>query len=515
MESTAFSRSCISTPHHLASAAGAEVLRSGGNALDAAVAANLALGVVAPYRCGFGGDVVAMVWDGAELHGYLGVGAAGSRSDLDEASRATGSDRMPFDGPLTVTVPAAIAGWFDLLDRLGTRSFAELSTRSLELAAEGFRVSAHGTNIVADGVFRFADRPGLQEIYGGVRPGRVLRQPGLARTIETLAADGPDAFYSGPIGAAVVDHLDAVGGLVTSADLATHRGRWVDVIRGRFAGVEVAAMPPPTQGAAGLLALAIADQLPLGVHGTGQRHHALIEAIKRALADRDGLAADAEAAAAHVERVLDPEWVAHRAAEIDPRRATPAQTTAPAGGGTACVLAADERGGLACVVQSNLAGFGSGESIPEWGLNLHNRGSAFTLDPASPRALGPGREPLHTLVPSIVFRDGAPAMALAASGGDGQIQTQLSVLAATELDGIDPAQALADPRWLVNPGGGSIAYESGLDPTVVSELEARGHDLAEGNYGEIRFGCGHAVRVGADGPDGAYDPRSEGLVAGW
>lgn len=515
MESTAFSRSCISTPHHLASAAGAEVLRSGGNALDAAVAANLALGVVAPYRCGFGGDVVAMVWDGAELHAYLGVGAAGSRADLDTVARSVGTERMPFDGPLTVTVPGAVRGWFDLLERLGTRSFATLSARALELASDGFPVSAHGTNIVADGVLRFADRPGLQAIYGGVRPGEVLRQPGLSRTIESLAADGPEAFYSGPIGAAIVEHLSTTGGLVTAGDLATHRGRWVDPIMGRFAGVEVAAMPPPTQGVAGLLALAIADQLPLDSHGTTQRHHVLIESIKRALADRDGLAADPADAAAHATRVLDPEWVSRRAAEIDATHATPARTTVPAGGGTACILAADERGGLACVVQSNLAGFGSGESIPEWGLNLHNRGSAFTLDPTSPRALGPRREPLHTLVPSIVFRDGRPEMALAASGGDGQIQTQLSVLAATELDGVDPAQALAEPRWLVNPGGGPVAYEVGLDPAVVAELGERGHELAPGDYGEIRFGCGHAVRIGPHGPDGAYDPRSEGLVAGW
>lgn len=514
VESTPFPSACISTPHYLASLAGLDVLRAGGNAIDAAVAANLALGVVAPYRCGFGGDLVAMAWDGAATHAYLGVGAAGSAADVDRVAGIVGGDRMPFDGPLTVTVPGAVQGWFDVLERLGTLSFAEVATRAHQLADDGFTVTNHGTNIVADGVFRFADRPGLQSVYGQVAPGRVLRQPGLARTIAALVADGPDPFYRGPIASAVVDHLDPRGGLLSLGDLDGHRGRWVDPVWGRFHHLDVAAMPPPSQGVAGLLAMAIAELLPASSYDTPLRHHLLIETIKRALADRDGLAGDLDEAAAHVERILDPEWIRRRAAEIDPDRATATHTVVPAGGGTACILVADGRGGLACLVQSNLAGFGSGETVADWGLNLHNRGSAFVLDPRSPRALGPGRLPLHTLVPTLVFEDGAPTMALAASGGDGQIQTQLSVLSSVVADGIDPAQALADPRWLVDPATGTVAHEDTLSDAIVDGLAERGHDLRPATAGQIRFGCGHSVRVSTDGVDAAYDPRCEGAVVG-
>ncbi|MGY6500650.1 MAG: gamma-glutamyltransferase family protein [Acidimicrobiales bacterium] len=513
-ESTPFPSACISTPHYLASLAGLDVLRAGGNAIDAAVAANLALGVVAPYRCGFGGDLVAMSWDGASTHGYLGVGAAGSRADLDRVAGAVGGARMPVDGPLTVTVPGAVQGWFDVVDRLGTMSFARVAERAHQLADEGFVVSEHGTNIVADGAFRFADRPELLAVYGGVIAGGVLRQPALARTIATLVADGPDPFYRGPIAADLVDHLDRRGGLLTIEDLDRHRGRWVEPVRGRFHHLDVAAMPPPSQGVAGLLALAIAERLPLSSHGTPLRHHLLIETIKRALADRDGLADDPDAATAHVEAILDPAWIEGRAAEIDPDRASSTRTVAPAGGGTACILVADGRGGVACLVQSNLAGFGSGETVAPWGLNLHNRGSAFVLDPRSPRALGPGRLPLHTLVPTLVFENGAPTMALAASGGDGQIQTQLSVLSSVVADGIDPAVALADPRWLVDPATGAVAHEDTLSASIVDGLAERGHALRPAPYGQIRFGCGHSVRVRDDGVDGAYDPRCEGAVVG-
>jgi gamma-glutamyltranspeptidase/glutathione hydrolase len=514
-ESVPFPRACITTPHYLATLAGHEVLASGGNAVDAAVAANVALGVVAPYRCGFGGDLVAMIWDGGTAHGYLGIGRAGSLAEVATvAERSADPARMPFDGPLTVTVPGAVQGWFDVVERFGTRSFAALAERAAELAGAGFTVTNHGARIVAAGLTRFADRAELRSVYDGVRPGAVLAQPGLAATIAALSQDGPGAFYRGPVGEAVVRGLAERGGLLTAADLDRHRGRWVAPLRGRFRGHDVVEMPPPTQGATALLALAIAELVPETPAGTPVRHHVLIEVVKRAMADRDMLAADPDVAQAHLARILDPGWVAARAGEIDPQRAGVPRAMQPAGGGTACVLAADGDGRIACLVQSNLAGFGSGETIAPWGINLHNRGMAFTLDPSSPRAVGPGREPLHTLVPALVLRDDRPVMALAASGGDGQFQTQLAVLTSVLDDGVDPARALADPRWLVSPDDGSVAVEDRLGDAVVAGLRDRGHVVQVGGYGEIRFGCGHALLVSPDAIHGAADPRCEGLVAG-
>src|SRR5205807_6347120 len=260
-----FGTACLATPHYLATSAGAAVLRDGGNAMDAAIAANLVLGVVAPYSCGIGGDCFAIVWDGA-LHGYNGSGrapaAATPAAVLEQVDGHGGSPTpvMPRSGPLPITVPGAVDAWFALLERFGSRSFAELAEPAVAYAEGGFPLTAAGAARIAAG--RPADRGwgAWEASYGPAAPGRRLQQPDLARTLQTVAAGGPAAFYRGAIAAAVAEHVVRRRGCLDAADLAAHRGEWVEPLEGRYRDLTVAELPPNSQGSAALLALHLLDE---------------------------------------------------------------------------------------------------------------------------------------------------------------------------------------------------------------------------------------------------------------
>ena len=257
-----FPRAGLATPHYLASAAGAAVLARGGNAIDAIVGANLALGVVAPYYCGYGGDLFAIVWDG-ELHGYLGSGRSPSRATIAAVREELG-DTPLLVGPHSVTVPGAIAGWFDLLDRWGTMSFGDLAADAVRYARDGFVVTPLGA-AAAQGFRRlyreFAD---WQTVYGDLEVGDVLRQDPLARLLALLAESGPDAYYRGPVASDIAAAVDRAGGFLDAADLGAHSGRWEAPLRCHYRDVEIAELPPPTQGVTALEILRILDGFDFG-----------------------------------------------------------------------------------------------------------------------------------------------------------------------------------------------------------------------------------------------------------
>ena len=257
-----FPQAGLATPHYLASGAGAAELARGGNAIDAIVAANLALGVVAPYLCGYGGDLFAIVWDG-ELHGYLGSGRSPARANLETVSERLGDEPL-LVGPHSVTVPGAIAGWFDLLERWGTRPFAELARDAIRYARDGFELTPMGAISCTGfrGVYRGLDD--WQAVYGTLEAGDVLRQPALARLIELLAEEGPSGYYKGVVADAIATALQRGGGLMDAADLAAHVGEWATPMRARYRDFELAELPPPTQGVAVLEIMRILDGFDLG-----------------------------------------------------------------------------------------------------------------------------------------------------------------------------------------------------------------------------------------------------------
>src|SRR5439155_9350211 len=272
-EARRFPRACVASPHHLASSAGLAVLAAGGNAMDAAIATNVTLGVVTPYLCGYGGDLFAMVWEGGEVHGYNGSGRAPAAATVEAVRAAAGAGELPPIGPHTATVAGAVQGWFALLHRFGSRSFGALSDPARTYARDGFVLSEMAARSIDRAREVFVDSKEWRAVYGQARANEVLRQPGLARTIEALARDGPEGYYRGPIAEAIASHLRTPRGPMTVDDLAGHSGDWVPPVSGAFRDVEILEMPPNSQGVVALEALQIADGVgPLPADGAWRRH---------------------------------------------------------------------------------------------------------------------------------------------------------------------------------------------------------------------------------------------------
>jgi gamma-glutamyltranspeptidase / glutathione hydrolase len=512
MAARRFPHGGVATPHYLASTAGLVTLARGGNAVDVVVAANLTLGVVAPYLCGYGGDVFAIVWDG-ELHGYLGSGRSPSAATIEAVSGRVDADTMPVFGHHVVTVPGAVAGWFELLDRWGTRSFGELAEVALGFARDGFELTPTGAMFIAGSAAMYEGFPDIQAVYADVEAGRPLRQPGMARTIETLAADGPDAYYRGQIAADIANAVQAGGGLLTTDDLASHRGRWVEPLLAPYRDVEVVELPPPTQGVTALEALRILDGFPLPADGP-DRHHLLIEAMKIAIQDRDEHVSDPDVMTVAPQEMLTPDWIDERRERIDPQHAATPTPGAAHVGGTAYLCAADGDGLLVSLIQSNFLSFGSGVHVPEWGINLNNRGSSFTLDATSTNSLAPAKLPMHTLIPAMAMRDGEPWTLFGSMGGDSQAQIQVELLAHLVDDGDDPQDALDAPRWCIDPSSWTLRAERAFRPEWFDALRALGHDPQRAGRVDAGMGHAHAIQRTPGGYAVATEPRAEGAALG-
>ncbi|MGI8797631.1 MAG: gamma-glutamyltransferase family protein [Acidimicrobiia bacterium] len=510
VEARRFPRAGVATPHYLASAAGLAALAEGGNAVDAVVAANLALGVVAPYFCGYGGDLFAIVWDG-DLDGYLGSGRSPERLSID-ALRAE-HETMPLLGPHAVTVPGAPAGWFALLERWGTRSFGAVAGHALRYARDGFEVSPWAGNYFRACRVLYADFPEWTATYGAADTGTRLRQPGLVRTIERLAADGADAYYRGPMAEAIAAAVQAAGGVLAPEDLARHEGRFGAPLRATYRGVEVAELPPQTQGVAPLEALRILDGLDLPDDGAA-RQHLLVEALKLALADRDDHVTDPDAMRGPVEALLADQHAADRRARIDPERAAPPAANAARPGGTAYLCAADGDGLLVSLIQSNFLAFGSGVHVPEWGINLNNRGSSFTLEASHVNALAPAKLPMHTLIPALALRDGAPWLVFGSEGADAQGQVHVQLLVRMLHDGLDPQEAIDAARFRIDWGSEFLRVEQAAGPDVIEGLRTRGHTVRQVGTHNSGMGLAHAIAPTPNGYLVATDPRAEGAALG-
>lgn len=507
-----FPEAGLATPHYLASAAGAAELARGGNAIDAIVAANLALGVVAPYLCGYGGDLFAIVWDG-ELHGYLGSGRSPANAELEVVRERLGGAPL-FVGPHTVTVPGAVAGWFDLLDRWGTRPFGELARDAIRYARDGFALTPMGAESCAAfrGLYQGLDD--WQAVYGEVRAGDVIRQPALARLIEHVARHGPSGYYEGEVAHAIAATLQRGGGVMEAADLGVHAGEWAAPMRAEYRDVEIVELPPPTQGVAVLEIMRILDGFDLAACSPAERAHLVVEAVKLGLRDRDDHVSDPAHMPMPPEALLADGWITARRAAIDPERAQVPAPLQPQLGGTAYLCAADGDGLLVSLIQSNFLGFGSGVHVPEWGINLNNRGSSFALDAARVNALAPSKRPMHTLIPAMVLRDGRPSTVFGSMGGDAQAQVHAQLLTRLVDDGADPQAAIDEPRWRVETFDWKLRVESRADPALVADLASRGHEMEQMSAFDPGMGHAHAITLEPGGYAVATDPRAEGAAVG-
>lgn len=494
----------VCTVDHLASATGVDVLRDGGSAADAAIAANAVLAVTTQHMCGMGGDLVALVAaPGAPVRSLLAVGRAGSGSDADRL-RAEGHTRMPFRGDLrTTTVPGCVDGWLALHAEYGRLPLDRLLAPAAAYAEHGFPVSP----LLAAALPAVADVRGGQDL-AGARTGELRRRPLLAAALTQIGRDGRSAWYEGDFGRGLIRMSD---GLFTTADLARDAAEWGEPAELVVGGRRVLSTPTPTQGYLVVAGAAVAHEV--GALGELPDPHLLIEAAR--VTGHDRLARLADGARGLLDDVRE------RAGRID--RDRPLDLAVPSeGGGTIYLCVADGDGMVVSLSQSNAAGFGVHLAVPEVGVFLHNRGIGFSLEPGHPAELRPGARPAHTLCPSLLV-EGESVTAVGTMGGDAQPQVVLQLIAALAA-GRTPAQALEQPRWsLVGPRndgfdtwdadpGGAVAATVALEAAAPREwedaLRERGHRVQRAAVGKA-FGHAHVV---ARRPDGVLaagsDPRA-------
>ena len=509
-------RLAIAAPHWAASRAGLAAFEAGGNAVDAALAAATTLAVVYPDMCGVGGDLFALV---REPEGRtVAINASGAApSDIDvEVQRAAGRT-MPERGPATVTVPGAVSGW-DALARWSTLGWARAFENAIGWARDGVPVaSSLFESISWEPDELFAD-PGMRQVFApdgtSLGEGDPLVQPALARTLASLSAEGPSALYGGEVGTHLVDGIRALGSAMSLEDLARHEVELDSPITARYRDLDVSVAPPTSQGFAMLQLLAVIERLGIDPDPFGSDVELFAEAIRAIGGERDRHNADPRVAKVPVPDLLED---GRLAALCDRVRAR--DTDAPTSqlqGDTIALVTADGDGRAVSLIQSLASGFGCGILEPSTGIVCHNRGSAFSLDPASPNVLAGGKRPAHTLMPVLVHRDGRLAAVAGSMGGGAQPQINACNLIRLFDLAMSPAQALDAPRYLVGGMDFPVAdrfieLEPGVPESVRTAFAHGGYRLVE--LRERDGYAGHAHVIVAD-PDGnlqvATDPRADG-----
>ncbi len=514
---------CTSQP--LATQAAIQVLREGGNAVDAAVCAAATLGVVEPFMTGLGGDCFMLVWkeDERRLYGLNGSGRAPAAATLEEMHRR-GIAQMPALGALSITVPGAVDAWCAALERFGTLPLSRVLAPAIEYADAGFAVSeiiAHQWRLAA--ALLQEDEAKRVFLADGRSPelGAVIRFSDLAQSLRRLAAGGRDVLYRGELADRIVDAVARRGGLLSRDDLADHQSTWVEPLRTNYRGFDLCELPPNGQGMAALLALNILECFDLETAGarSAAATHLTIEAVKLAYADRSRWIADPAHAALPIDELLSKDYALGRAALVDPNKA--AKSAGPGrfrgGGDTVYLTTADAQGNVVSLINSLFYPFGSGIVAEDTGIALQNRGYGFTLDPAHPNCIAPRKRPFHTIIPAMLFSGGRPVVSFGVMGGDMQAQGHVQVVSNIADAGMNAQQAIAAPRFHFLDAD-RVAVETEIERSIGADLRARGHQIlnADAALGRGGFGGAQAIAIDANGTFwGASDPRKDGCAAGW
>jgi gamma-glutamyltranspeptidase/glutathione hydrolase len=528
----------VATSQPLATQAGLEVLKAGGSAVDAAIAANAVLGLVEPVSNGMGGDLFAIVWD-AETKKLYGLNASGrspkslTLEKLRTELAALDRTMIPPYGPLPVSVPGAVDGWFELHGRFGTLPMKDVLAPAIRYAREGFPLTELIAFYWGLSVPRLSQFPGFTETFtiDGRAPekGEVFKNPALASTLETLAREGRDAFYKGEIARTIAAYMAEQGGYLSHEDLASHTSTWVEPVPTTYRGYEVWQLPPNGQGIAVLQILNLLEPYDLAAMGFGSADylHHFLEAKKLAFEDRAKFYADPEFNELPVARLISKEYAAERRELIDPERAArsyEAGNPALEEGDTIYLATADAAGNMVSLIQSNYRGMGSGMTPPGLGFILQDRGELFTLEEGHVNVYAPGKRPFHTIIPGFVTKDGEPWLAFGVMGGATQPQAQAQVLINLIDFGMSFQEAGDAPRFLHSGSseptgermtdGGRVQVESGIPYATVRELMRRGHDVGYehgpyGGYQAVARDAAHGVWIGAS------ESRKDGHAAGY
>lgn len=523
------------TSHPLATQAALDVLKSGGSAVDAAIAANACLGLMEPVSCGLGGDLFAIVWDPVtrKLHG-LNASGRSPFALRSEDLRSRGLTNFPRFGPLPVSVPGAVDGWFELHGKFGRVPMATNLAPAIAYARDGFPVTEVIAAAWARNVPLLDKFPNVTNLWapGGHTPrkGERFRNPELASTLTHLATGGRDAYYRGDIARTIATFVQEQGGFLSERDFAEHRSEWVEPISTNYRGYDVWELPPNGQGLSVLQMLNILEGYDLRSMGFGSAAHvhAFVEAKKLAFEDRARLYADPDFFRTPIAELNSKDYAARRRTLIRAEAAAarydvglPALRTSD----TIYLCVADERGMMVSFIQSNFEGLGSGMVPPGLGFGLQNRGQSFDLTPGRPNSYAPHKRPFHTIIPGFVTRDGEPVMAFGVMGGDMQPQGHVQVL----LNWIDFGMNLQEagdapriyhtgsstPEGGVMSDGGKLHLEEGFSAECRRRLEAMGHVLRPqtvgsfGGYQAVMWDRTNRVWVGAS------ESRKDGLAAGY
>ncbi len=521
----------VASSQPLATKAGVDILDAGGTAADAAVAAAAVLGVTEPMSTGIGGDAFALFYEAesGDVRAINGSGRSPSALTLAMIEAQGLGSGLPPGHPHTVTVPGAVACWFDLLERFGKLSVQQILTPAIRLAQGGFPVAPITARAWESAALRARGSPGLAELLiegRSPRMGEMFRNPGLARVLQMLAEGGARVFYEGEIASAIVAEIQRAGGLMTVEDLARHRSEWVDPIFTTYRGLRVWECPPNGQGLTTLLALNIlqgfdlASLPPLGE----QRLHLIVEALRLAFADAFWYVADPDFGAIPLTGLLSEDFARGRREQIDPDRAmaVPARGVPMSSSDTVYLSVVDGQGNACSFINSLYERFGSGIVPQGWGFALQNRGLNFRLTADHPNGLAPGKRPYHTIIPAMATRgDGSLCASFGVMGGFMQPQGQAQVVVGLWDDGLDPQAALDRPRVCLlgdyQLTGGELALEEGIPLQTMGSLISKGHRVRPvRGFDRSVFGRGQIIVRSSGGGvlTGGSDPRADGCALG-
>ncbi len=520
------------TSHPLATQVALDILKKGGNAIDAAIAANACLGLMEPVSNGIGGDLFAIVWDAKakKLHGLNGSGRSPKSLTLDYFLE-NGYKDIPAYGPLPVSVPGCVDGWFELHEKLGQLSMQEILQPTIDYARNGFPMAELIAYYLEGSAPRYEKYPGFKEVFmpNGKTPkkGEIFKNPYLANTLEIIATKGRDAFYKGDIARTIAKYMKDQGGFLSYEDLASHKSEWVDPVSTNYRGYDVWELPPNGQGIAALQILNILEEYDLKSMGFGSEAymHVFIEAKKLAFEDRAKYYSDPAFNEIPVLELISKKYASERRMLINLERSARSYPAGKLGHGeTIYLTTADKEGNMVSLIQSNYLGIGSGMTPTGLGFVLQDRGNLFSLDKNHMNVFEPGKRPFHTIIPAFVTKDGKPFFSFGVMGGAMQPQGHAQVLINIIDFGMNIQEAGDAPR-INHKGssqptgsemtdGGIVQLESGFDYEVIRELRKKGHNIvisvgAYGGYQGILWDDTNKVYYGAS------ESRKDGMAAGY
>jgi len=520
----------VATSHPLATQIGLDILKQGGTAIDAAIAANIALGLMEPTGNGIGGDLFAIVWDANEkkLHGLNASGPAPKNISIDYFVK-NGLNKIPSYGPLPVTVPGAVDGWVKLHEKFGKMDFQSLFEPTIEYAENGFPVTETIAYYLDRSKKRFENYPNFRDVWlkNGKMPakGEIFKNPQLAKTLKIIADQGRAGFYEGHVATTMADFIQSQGGFLSYEDLSSFHSEWTPPVSSNYRGYDVWELPPNGQGIAALQILNILENYNIKKMGlfSAEYIHLFTEAKKLVFADRAKYYADPDFSKIPVQELISKSYAKDRAKLINLSKAAKIdQPGVLESGDTIYLTAADQYGNMISLIQSNYRGMGSGMMPPGLGFMLQDRGELFSLDKNHRNALEGGKRPFHTIIPAFVTKDGKPFMSFGVMGGATQPQAHAQIIINMIDFGLNLQEAGDAPR-IVHSGssqptdevmtdGGTLSIESGFGKEIEKQLTKKGHNI---KYEKGIFGGYQAIMLEDGVYYGASETRKDGQAAGY